>query len=65
MAKQKGRPPDDPSSAPESGTPRDTTSGNNPSDRANDPRAAPATAKGKQKRGGKQGDDPSVAGEER
>jgi hypothetical protein len=30
MSKKRGQPPDDPSSAPESGTVRDTTSGNQP-----------------------------------
>jgi len=35
MTTQRRQPPDDPSSAPESGTVRDDTSGNNPADRGN------------------------------
>lgn len=46
---------DDVSSAPESGTVRDNTSGNQPSDRCNQP--GPTSKES--------GDDPSVAGEER
>ena len=60
MKDKKGQPPDDVSSAPESGTVRDETSGNQPSDRGLDPgqgKPAHAGAKGK--------DDPSVASEER
>ena len=49
--KTEGRPPDDVSSAPESGTVRDDTTGSPPADRADKPGASP--------------DDPSVAGEER
>src|SRR5262249_2454135 len=58
---------DDPSSAPESGTVRDETSGNNPAT----PQAPPPPARvdhgrGDQTRGGDEvKDDPSVAGEER
>jgi hypothetical protein len=61
MSDKRGQPPDDVSSAPESGTVRDETSGNAPSDRgynpgqkhqpASEPRLEP--------------DDPSVASEER
>jgi len=55
MTKQ-GQPPDDVSSAPESGTVRDETSGNKPSDRNNNQGSPPAS----------QGQDKtSVAGEER
>ena len=63
MPSPHGRPPDDPSSAPESGTERDPTSGNQPSDRANDPRdpGRRATPAGQ----GQPSDDPSTAGEER
>lgn len=60
MANKQGRPPDDVSSAPESGTVRDETSGNQPSDRGLDPAQAA-------RHGGdaKEKDDPSVASEER
>ena len=56
MAKQQGRPADDPSSAPESGTVRDETSGNNPAGAGERPPQAGSGARE---------DDPSVAGEER
>jgi hypothetical protein len=49
------QPPDDESSAPESGTVRDETSGNQPSDRGINPRQANSAT---------EADDPSVAGEE-
>jgi len=56
MQQQPGRPADDVSSAPESGTVRDETSGNQPSDRGLNPgQAHSELAK----------DDPSVATEER
>lgn len=60
MTSKPGHPSDDVSSAPESGTVRDDTSGNNPSDRGCNPG----------QRAGKedptvQKDDPSVASEER
>ena len=61
MATKKRR-PDDASSAPESGTVRDDTSGNAPSDRGLNPaqkRPAPARDTPPDK------DDPSVAGAER
>lgn len=58
MAKA-GQPPDDESSAPESGTVRDSTSGNNPSDRGLNPGQRQADDAGLQK------DDPSIASEER
>jgi len=56
MGKQDKRPPDDASSAPESGTVRNETSGNQPSDRT----------QGEQdrKRERAEKDDPSHAGEE-
>jgi hypothetical protein len=56
MANQNVRPPDDPSSAPESGTVRDDTSGNQP--------AAPRTDETRRE-GTQQKDDPSEAGEEK
>ena len=59
MAKKPGRPADDVSSAPESGTVRDETSGNQPSDRGLDP------AHQARHGGGEDKDDPSVASEER
>jgi hypothetical protein len=52
MKEKKGQPPDDVDSAPESGTVRDETSGNQPSDR------------GRQAGEGRSRDDPSFAGEE-
>lgn len=54
-----GRPSDDESSAPESGTVRDETSGNNPSDRGLNPGQKPGPGDRMEK------DDPSVASEER
>ena len=53
--KKPGQPSDDVSSAPESGTVRDETSGNKPSDRGNNPG---------QKTNDQKKDDPSVASEE-
>jgi hypothetical protein len=50
VTRTEGRPPDDPSSAPESGTVRDDTSGSPPADRADKP--------------GVSHDDPSMAPEE-
>ncbi len=59
MAKQPGKPADDPSSAPESGTERDETSGNNPTHgRQKDPANASPPGKTPAK------DDPSTANEE-
>jgi hypothetical protein len=58
MPQKKGQPSDDVSSAPESGTVRDDTSGNQPSDRGLNPGQANAAA-------GQGKDDPSVASEER
>ncbi len=55
MTRKQGQPSDDESSAPESGTVRDETSGNQPSDRGLDPAQVP----------GREKDDPSVASEER
>jgi len=57
MAKQQGKPGDDVSSAPESGTERDETSGAAPSDRG--------TSSGRDESKGRQGDDPATANEER
>jgi hypothetical protein len=67
MTARRGQPPDDVSSAPESGTIRDETSGSAPSDRGNAPpprrpaadrnNPRPANADGR--------DDPSLAPEER
>jgi hypothetical protein len=54
-----GQPPDDVSSAPESGTVRDDTSGNQPSDRLNRPDQTATTAEQ-----GQEKDDPGTAGEE-
>jgi putative Mg2+ transporter-C (MgtC) family protein len=53
-----GQPPDDPSSAPESGTVRDPTSGNQPSDRGLNP--GQGSLRGQQDK-----DDPSISSEER
>jgi hypothetical protein len=65
MAEHQGRPSDDVSSAPESGTVRDSTSGNQPSDRNYDPRTMAEHEKGKFTPGEVPGrDDPSYAGEE-
>jgi hypothetical protein len=66
MTKQ-GQPPDDVSSAPESGTVRDETSGNQPSDRGLNPGQGrhPAEPRGRQARPAPAVDDPSVASEER
>jgi hypothetical protein len=54
-----GQPSDDVSSAPESGTVRDDTSGNAPSDRGHNPGQMAGKDDATQK------DDPSVASEER
>jgi len=63
MATTPRRPADDPSSAPESGTVRDDTSGNAPSDRGN---AGPTTRPPAAKSGDRADrDDPGTAGEER
>jgi len=60
MEQKHGRPPDDESSAPESGTVCDDTSGNKPSDRGLNPGQGTATLDEKLAK-----DDPSVASEER
>ncbi len=64
---KKGQPPDDVSSAPESGTVRDETSGNQPSDRGLNPGQGRAAGDPtKRPSGAPQAvDDPSIAGEER
>ena len=54
--KKPGQPSDDVSSAPESGTVRDETSGNKPSDRGNNSEQAKTNSANK--------DDPSTASEE-
>jgi hypothetical protein len=60
MTSKTGQPSDDVWSAPESGTVRDETSGNTPSDRGYNP------GQGAAKNGNPQPkDDPSVASEER
>jgi hypothetical protein len=65
MAEQHGRPSDDVWSAPESGTVRDSTSGNQPSDRNFDPRTQAEHQRGKPTPGEVPGRDaPSFAGEE-
>lgn len=65
MAEQHGRPSDDVWSAPESGTVRDSTSGNQPSDRNFDPRTQAEHEKGTLTPGEVPGRDaPSYAGEE-
>ncbi len=64
MATQPGRPADDVSSAPESGTVRNDTSGNKPSDRGFNP--GQTTGQDAKRSGAPRGkDDPSVASEER
>lgn len=67
MPQKMGQPSDDISSAPESGTVRDDTSGNQPSDRGFDPGQTCAAAHGGECRPVEQQDrdDPSVASEER
>lgn len=60
MTSKHGQPSDDVSSAPESGTVRDDTSGNAPSDRGYNP--GQMADKGEN---APQKDDPSVASEER
>jgi len=66
MARQKNQPPDDVSSAPESGSVRDDTTGNNPSDRSNDRQKSGTEinrTKGEEK--SQDRDAPTFAGEER
>ncbi len=67
MTPSRNQPPDDPSSAPESGTIRDDTSGNQPAAPNERPPQAEAMSGRKTNRPGDkpQKDDPSVAGEER
>ena len=60
---KKGQPSDDVSSAPESGTVCDETSGNKPSDRTNCP-DSPADRARLQPTNAQNRDDPSVANEE-
>ncbi len=60
MANKRGQPADDVSSAPESGTVRDDTSGNAPADRGYNP----GQKSGKDANAPPK-DDPSVASEER
>jgi hypothetical protein len=65
MATNPGRPSDDVSSAPESGTVRDNTSGNQPAhphDRGTSATEGQTSRKSKRDR---EKDDPSFAGEER
>jgi hypothetical protein len=64
MPTKPGRPSSDVSSAPESGTVRDDTSGNQPSQPDQRPAPASGGSRGDQ-RGQPKKDDPSVAGEER
>ncbi|HEY7423906.1 MAG TPA: hypothetical protein VH682_06640 [Gemmataceae bacterium] len=59
MEKKHCQPPDDVSSAPESGTVRDDTSGNAPSDRGCNPGQAASLDSTQEK------DDPCIASEER
>ena len=62
MPTKRGQPPDDVSSAPESGTVRDETSGNQPSDRG----VNLGQSTSSQTNGAKIAkDDPSIASEER
>ncbi len=63
----KHQPPDDVSSAPESGTVRDDTSGNKPSDRGLNPGqgVSPGGRKGSLQGQPTAKDDPSIATEER
>jgi hypothetical protein len=66
MSAHKKQPPDDPSSAPESGTVRDDTSGNNPAHPQERPALSTSSGAGAKARpGGAKQDDPPVAGEER
>ena len=60
MTSKPGQPSDDVSSAPESGTVRDDTSGNAPSDRG----CNPGQTAGKSDNSSEK-DDPSIASEER
>jgi hypothetical protein len=63
--KKKNPPSDDVSSAPESGTGVDETSGNKPSDRGVNPAHKQAPASGDKRSADEQpNDDPSIAGEE-
>jgi hypothetical protein len=61
MTGKQGCPSDDVSSAPESGTVRDDTSGNSPSDRGLNPAQKDSTDFDNRH----EKDDPSIAGEER
>ena len=67
MATKQGRPSDDVWSAPESGTERDETSGNNPSDRGINPGQGRAlSGQGQNRPDEPEGiDDPAIASEER
>ena len=66
MTHRRGQPSDEVWSAPESGTVREDTSGNEPSDRGNAGQAGSAGGQGKQHPGHAQGkDDPGTAAEER
>ncbi len=60
MKNKSGQPSDEVWSAPESGTVRDDTSGNAPSNRGINPGQESAKSKNKQEK-----DDPSIASEER
>ncbi len=60
MEQKHGQPSDDVSSAPESGTVRDDTSGNAPSDRGLNPGQGAISHSNTPEK-----DDPSIAGEER
>jgi hypothetical protein len=64
---RKGQPPDDVSSAPESGTVRDETSGNQPSNRGVNPGQGSAPLSHGHRPPGlpPEKDDPSIASEER
>jgi hypothetical protein len=63
MTTHKGRPSDDVSSAPESGTVRDNTSGNQPANPHN--RGTRKPERQKDQSGDEAKDDPQHAGEER
>ncbi len=67
MARHRAQPPDDPSSAPDSGTVRDDTSGNNPPASHDRPLPfKPASDLGEEPPDGPgSGEDASIAGEER
>ena len=63
---KRGQPPDDESSAPESGTVRDQTSGNKPSDRGLNPGQGSAPgAEAHRPEGVRSKDDPWISSEER